>query len=76
MNTFKKRIASLLNEDESDITIIQENDEQCLVITKQFKNYVYFISEDTIMDMNILTNKKESEQYLTQEEKTKYYVEN
>lgn len=77
MEDVKKRIAHLLNVDISKLTLIEEENDQYLVITDKFKNYIYSRKDDTVIDIDeINENKKVGEQYLTAEEKNQYYIEN
>lgn len=77
MKLIKNRISKLLGENEENLIIIKQNDDQYIVSTKDFKNYIYSISNDAIIDFNSLSNKdKTNEKYLTQEEKNEYYEKN
>lgn len=77
MNAIKRRISSLLGVDEKYLNIIQETEDQYIVLTKDHKNFVYSVTDDTLIDFDSLSNKdKTSEKYLTMEEKNEYYENN
>lgn len=83
MNNIENRIAKLLNEDVETLTIIRQDESQYLVSTKKFKNYIYDEIKDALLDMETYNNKDKNqdkdklyEKFLTEEEKTQYYIDN
>lgn len=78
MKNIENRIAKLLDTDVNTLTIIQQDETQYLVSTKKFKNYIYDECKDALLDMDLFNNidKTSQDKYLTEEEKTQYYLDN
>ena len=77
MNLIKKRIAKLLDIDEKDFVVVEGTENQYIITTKDYKNYVYSQNEDTIIDFQSLSKKDfTSNKYLTEEEKNEYFLNN
>ena len=79
MKNIENRIAKLLDTDVNNLKIIRQDENQYLVSTNKFKNYIYDECKDALLDMdsyNGIDRSSDQDKYLTDEEKTQYYLEN
>ena len=77
LELIKKHIAKLLGEDVDEINVIKGDNDQYLVSTSHFENYVYSEIENALINFNSLSNKiRTTQKYFTEEEKDQYFREN
>lgn len=77
----RNKIAALLETSVSNIIIVEETNEQVIVTTSNYKNYVYSIPNDTLIDIESImyphrTENLNLDRFLTPEEKETLYIEN
>jgi len=77
----RNRVAELLNTSVSNIILVEETEDQVIVTTNNYKNYIYSIVDDTIIDIDEIVHPNKVEEldlnrFLTPEEKDDYYREN
>ena len=77
MDIIKRRIAHLLGVEPNTLIVVPETNNQYIITTSDFKNYVYSEKDDIIIDFDSLSNKdKTSDKYLTASEKEDLYLNN